>query len=151
MKVAIAVAGMLMLAGCVTPRLSEGPSPGTRVRSNIAPNARVSMDTVQIIDRDLQRTDGRGRTTGKLAVEATDSERSGSGTLEVWATIRNRTDYPLQIEARVQFFDEAEAPMEGPSAWKRIHLPPNGTGIYRERSLGVERIAHYYVEVQEAQ
>ena len=59
----------------------------------------------------------------------------------MWAVLRNRTDYPLQIEGRSQFFDADQVPIEEPSAWKRVHLPPNAVGTYRESSTKVEAIA----------
>ena len=63
--------------------------------------------------------------------------------------IRNRTDFPLQIEGRVQFFDESKAPVEGPTAWQRVFLPPQSVATYKESSTNVYDIGYYYIEIRE--
>lgn len=121
----------------------EGPSPGVRVEDPNAPNARLNLDRVVILDKELQ--DARA---GKLAIESQGARRTGTGTIEVFAVIRNRTDFPQQIEARTSFFDGQGVPLEGPSAWQRIHLQPNSITNYKELSSRTD-VAHYYVEIRE--
>ena len=82
-------------------------------------------------------------------MESTNGRRTPTGTIEVWAVLRNRTDSPLQIEGRAQFFDADRAPAEGPTAWQRVFLPPNGVATYKEASTKVLQIAHYYIEIRE--
>lgn len=154
---------LLMLAlsgGCSSVENDEGAGPGVRVRDPRAPNAQNRLNSVVILDDSLERweTDkgffswlfgDDGVKRGKIAVEGTGARRTPTRSLEVWAQLRNRTDFPLQIEARTQFFDRDEAPIEGPSAWKRIYLPANSTAPYREVSLGVDNREFYIVEIRE--
>ncbi len=141
----------LTLAGCAN-RLAEGPTTGGRVDTLNAPNAQIRLNTVAIVDKALQRDRsnlfGKER-AGKLAVEATDSRRAPTGTLEVWATLRNRTNHDLQIEGRTTFFDARRVPIRTPTAWRRVFLPANSIGSYSEFSTDVE-VAYYYIEVREA-
>jgi uncharacterized protein YcfL len=142
---AFIVGSALVLAGCQSSKtIYEGPQPGERVRDDRAPYARVNLDTVVIIDKALQT-----QHSGKLAIERSGARRSPTGTLEVFAVIRNRTDFPQQIELRTQFFDSSGAPVEGPTAWKRVILDTQSVNSYTEFSIGTSNIAHYYVEVRE--
>lgn len=140
---------LLLLTACDTLTVKEGPAPGVRVRDERAPYATVRMNTVNVLDKSLQDWQVGMPKKGKLAVEATDSRRSETGTLEVWAVLRNRTDYPLQLEGSVQFFDENQAPVEGPTQWHRIYLPPQAVTSYREVSTKVHEPAYYYIEIRE--
>jgi hypothetical protein len=145
--VTLLLAGLLgaTLIGCQTTKMSyEGPQPGEHVRNERAPYARVNLDTVVIIDKALQT-----QQSGKLAIERSGARRAPTGTLEVFAVIRNRTDFPQQIELRTQFFDSNGAPVEGPTAWKRLTLDSQSVNSYTEYSVGTSSIAHYYVEVRE--
>ena len=133
------------LAGCKTVAPTEGAAPGVKVNDPNAPYATIRMNTVNIIDKSLQVG-----AAGKIAVEQTNARRTATNTLEVFAVLRNRTDYPLQVEGSTQFFDANQAPVEGPTAWQRVHLPPNGVATYKEMSLRNDSsIAYYYVEIRE--
>lgn len=158
------LAAALIAAGCVV-SVHEGAAPGVRVQDSRAPQAGIRLNTVNIIDKSLQKWDGDKRDPkwlallknnpeeakkySKIAVEATNARRTPTGTVEVWATLRNRTDYPLQIEGRAQFFDSSQAPVEGPTAWQRVHLPPNSVATYKESSVKVMEIGYYYIEIRE--
>jgi len=142
-------------AGCST--ITEGPGPAVRVDDPRAPRATLAYNSVVFVDKSLSRTLKQyeifGWTLGpgqvsKIAVEAQGARRTGTGTLEVFATFRNRSDFPLQLEGRVQFFDADKVPIEGPTVWQRVHLPPNGVGAYKEMSTRVDA-AYYYTEVRE--
>jgi hypothetical protein len=151
--------------GCSTVDVREGPAPGVRIDDSRAPNAGIRYNTAVIIDKSLQQWDGkvfdpswssifssspkeRDRHS-KIAIESTNSKRTPTNTLEVWAVLRNRTDYPLQIEARTQFFDSNKVPIEGPTAWQRVHLPPQSLDTYREFSTKTGEISYYYIEIRE--
>jgi len=141
---------VLFGVGCESSAVREGPAPGVRIRHPAAPYATVRMNTVNILDKSLQDWHGDPeQKRGKIAVEATNARRTPTGTVEVWATLRNRTDHALQLEGRSQFFDRDEAPVEGPTAWQRVFLPPNGVGVYKERSTKVMEVGYYYVEIRE--
>lgn len=136
-------ASMSMMA-CSGIDRNEGPSPAIRIADERAPNQRLNLDTVVILDKSLQ-----DRKSGKLAVENSGARRTASGTVEAYAVIRNRTDHPLQIEARTQFFDSLGIPLEAPSQWQRIYLDPQSVNGYRELSTGTVEVAHYYIEIRE--
>ena len=141
---ALGMLSLLASTGCQTVR--EGAEPGIRVQDSRAPNAGIHMNSVAILDESLQSpTQG-----GKISVEQVKTRRTGTGTLEVMALLRNRTDFPLQIEARTHFFDGTEYPVEPPSGWTRIHLPGKSVNYYKAYSTHVEDVANFYVEVREA-
>jgi len=138
-----------VLAGCNTV-VREGAAPGVRVQDEKAPQAGIRLNTVQIIDDGLQKWQGKeSERWSKISVESTNSRRTPTGTLEVWGVLRNRTDYPLQIEGRTTFFDQYEVPAEKPTAWRRVMLPPNGVAAYKELSTRMDEIAFYYIEIRE--
>lgn len=158
---------LLIFSGCgvttthtstATTQIVEGPSPGVRVENSPGGIAQVRMNSVAILDDSLQRwyvyensvtgVKEHGK-IGKIAVESTNTRRTPTNTIEAWALFRNRTDYDLQIQCRVQFFDYMKAPLEDPSAWKRIYLPANSVASYKESSIGVHDIGYYYIEVRE--
>jgi hypothetical protein len=159
-KLLVGVCGLVCIAGCSTVDVREGAAPGVRV-----PEVGIRYNSVGIIDKSLQDWDGPvfdptwssmfagGRKErdkkSKIAVESTDSKRSGTGTLEVWAVLRNRTDHALQIEGRTTFFDAGKAPAEKPTAWQRVMLPPQAVATYRDFSTKVEEVNYYYIEIRE--
>lgn len=149
--VALAVALGVALPACTTWRVNEGPAPGVRVRDERVPNAGIRMDTVAILDPSLAHWRGPEKDRySAIAIERNGARRSPSGTVQVYATIRNRSTTPLAVEARCQFFDAEEVPVEAPSAWTRIFLTPNGVEHYKEFSTQTQDVAHYYVEIREA-
>ena len=140
-RVAFVTMATLALGACA---VDEGASPGVRVDDARAPNATVHYDRVVILDDALQNRRG-----GKIAIESQGARRSPTGTVEAFAVIRNRTDYPLQIEARVQFFDADKVPVEGPTAWQRVYLEANSVNSYKEASTRVHDVAHFLIEIRE--
>jgi len=144
----------LILAGCGDVRVYEGPARAMKVDDGYSG---IRLNSVAILDDSLQRwyivestltgPVGYGK-IGKIAVENVGVKRSPTNNLEVYAVLRNRTDYPLQVQGRVQFFDEVQAPVEGPTAWQRIYLPPNSVAAYKEFSTRQDA-SYYYVEIRE--
>jgi len=150
----------LLIMSCSRVVLREGAAPGVRV-----PEVRVRYNSVGIIDKSLEDWDGPifdpawtsmfavGRKEhdkrSKIAVESTDARRSPTGTLMVWAVLRNRTDQSLQVEGRTTFFDVAKVPAEKPSEWRRVMLPPQAIATYRESSTKSDEISFYYIEIRE--
>ena len=132
------------VGGCTQVPIVEGAQPSMRVQDSRAPNATMQMNRVVIIDRSLQTEE-----SSKLAVERAGASSTPTGTMKVFATIRNRTTFPQQIEARVQFFDANQIPVEGPSPWQRIFLDAQSIGNYVTSSARAD-VAHYYVEIREA-
>lgn len=112
------------------------------------------FDQVVYIDHNLNRVElpkifSPQRTVLKVTTERFGAKKSETGTLKVIATLKNRTDYDLQIEGRVLFFDQDYFPSEDATAWQRIYLPGNGIGTYRNSSLSFDA-AHYIIELREA-
>ncbi len=140
-RFAVVAVSALAFTACA---VDEGASPGIRVDDSRAPNATVQYDRVVILDDSLQNRRG-----GKIAIESQGARRTPTGTVEGFAVIRNRTDYPLQIEARIQFFDADKVPVEGPTAWQRVYLEANSVNSYREASTRVHDVAHFLIEVRE--
>lgn len=141
----------------------EGAAPGVRVQNDRAPQAGIRYNTVVIVDKSLANWNGKlfdppvlgyiwpqekGKRS-KLAVESTDARRTATRTLEVWAVLRNRTDFPMQIEGRTHFFDDNKVPVERPTAWQRVYLPPQGVDSYWERSTRTDEVTYYYIELRE--
>lgn len=151
---------LLMLAGCAA-SIGEGPMPALQVNQSGNSGGMIRMNSVAILDRDLQKwvvhqeneisATNEAAKSGKIALESTGARRSQTGTIEAWALLRNRTNKPLHIEGRVQFFDKSQAPLEGPTAWQRIILPPNSISAYREFSTDALNVSFYYIEIREGQ
>jgi hypothetical protein len=156
-----AAAGVLALigglAGCQTATIIEpqpicnfsamAPPPGAapapaELPAAPAPPTTMPLNAVNITDF---------RLTNKIMVESANARRHPTGTVEVWTRLVNCTDFPLQVEGRTHFLDEARSPAEDVSAWHRIFLPARSYGVYSESSTNVQRVRFYYVELREGQ
>ena len=145
---AAALALLLSLAGCrfwtdLANALKPIPQPDTtqpqaKKAKPDAPPQRPWI-SVMLLDANLP---------GLVTVESSNVRRAPSGLVEAWALLRNLTNQALQLEARVQFFNQRREPVEGPTAWTRLYLPPHGRQAYRGRSSGAPGIALYYIEVR---
>jgi uncharacterized protein YcfL len=133
MKLAFSCLLVLLLAACSTVQ-EEGPHAAVR-----NPQVQIQLNNAVLTDDSL---------AGKIAVEQTNWSRTENGLPQVWALIRNRTDYRIQVEARTRFYDAQQAPMSGPQAWQRISLSPNTTETYRVN--GTHGNAGFYsIEIRE--
>jgi len=84
-----------------------------------------------------------------IVVERHGARRTQRGTLEAFATLGNRADEPITLEARCSYYDVTGGPLEsGPSQWTPLHLPPRGIVTYRLAALS-SQAAHYYIEVRQ--
>lgn len=116
-------------------------------------NYEQQIDKVVYIDHNLNRVEiGSMIPTSRSVVKVT-TERFGStqlamGNLQAYAVIKNRTDYDLQLEVRVQFLDWEAIPLDDVTAWTRLYLPANGVGTFRESSLSQEA-KHFMIEIRE--
>ncbi|MDM8541850.1 hypothetical protein QUF90_12250 [Desulfococcaceae bacterium HSG9] len=129
-----------LLTACPKYSVQEGSFDPVRIRDQNFPGTTIRWNNVSIVDPGIKN---------KIFVETTNSRRSPTGTLEVWVILRNRTDYPIQIEARTSFYDATQAPVEQPTAWKRLLLTANSTGHYKEMSATLTEIGYYHIEVRE--
>lgn len=140
---ALALVATTLVAGCGK-NYDEGPQQSIRVDDDNAPNARLNLDSVVILDKSLQ--DAK---SSRIAVERHGARTSPTGTLEAFAVVRNRTDFAQQLEFRTTFFDNDGVPIEGPSGWKRVFFDPNMIQGYNEFSTKPNS-QHYYIEIREA-
>lgn len=85
----------------------------------------------------------------KLFVRSVGAQRNPTGTVKVHSQIVNCTDYPLNVEARIQFYDQGQAPSEPVSAWKRLSFAPRTSNTYSENSIGAKNVQYYMVELRE--
>ncbi len=147
-RIAVVTTMIGALAACVqTPVKPVPQSVGTT-------QTQLQMNSVNVIDKRLleirKTVAGEQYNYGKILVDSTGAARTETGTLAVYTTLENLTDFPQVIQARTRFYDENKFPIEDFSAWQRLTLPQRGTGTYKEMSLS-SRAAFFYIEVREAQ
>lgn len=113
------------------------------------------IDRVVFIDSKLNRYEiNRGlglpdKQVVKVTTERFGSKSSETGTLKAWAVLKNRTDYDLQLEGRVTFLDAELVPIDGDtSSWKKMYLPANAVGTYRDSSLSFDA-QFFMIEIRE--
>ena len=104
------------------------------------PLAMVPLNSVSMLDASI---------VNKVYVRDAIGRRTATGTVQIQSQVANCTDFPLQIEARAQFYDANNAPSEPVSAWKRVYLSPRSNGTYIEASLGTGAVQSYVIEVRE--
>lgn len=112
------------------------------------------INSVVYIDHTLNRYEINrsplpDRKVVKVTTERFGSRISETGTLKAWAILKNRTEYDLQLEARVTFMDDELVPIDGDtSSWKRMYLPAGSVGTFRDSSLSFDA-THFMIEIRE--
>jgi hypothetical protein len=110
------------------------------------------VNQVVFIDHDLNRVEISSmfgnRKIVKVTTERQGSKKSPTGTLRAWAVLKNRTDHDLQVEGRIIFLDNTLLPLDDTTAWKRMYIPANGIGTYRDSSMSFDA-SHYIIELRE--
>lgn len=142
---------ILGLSGCST---HEGPTYGESVTNEKTGINTYRLDAVAILDKSLQTwtyydNSNIHKTKSKIAIENLGIRLLPSKNVEVFTTIRNRTDYPQQLLIRTQFYDKDKVSVENPTAWQRIMLPENSTMTYKSSSITINKIEHFLIEVKE--
>jgi len=142
--IAITAATTLLVAGC-----TSMPSSSTKLEGRTAP---LEYNTVVFTDYDLSRrwSDGimGSGETYRLSVENHGRRRTETGTTEVYAVLRNHTDFDYRIEARTQFFDQDGVPVDAKPTWQRSTIPANSVSAYKTLSTSTQPLK-YRVEVRE--
>lgn len=142
--IAVTAASTLLVAGC-----TSMPSSSTQLTERTAP---LEYNTVVFTDYDLSRTWNEGimgsGQTYRLSVENHGRRRTATGTTEVFAVLRNHTDYDYRIEARTQFFDQDGVPVDARPTWQRSTIPANSVSAYKTLSTGTQPL-QYRVEIRE--
>ena len=111
--------------------------------------APVTMNSIVFVDHSLNNT----TTTNifgyeyftqniRVSVQRSGIKPSDTGLAEVWVMLKNHSSSAVQLEGRVQFFDQAKSPSENMSAWQRVYVPANSTVVYKE--LAINRSSSYY-------
>ena len=85
----------------------------------------------------------------KIAAERNAWSRTATGTVEVVAMLRNRTDYAQVVELQTLFFDQNQIPMGQASSWEKVFLPPQAFAPYKCLSTDPE-VAYFYIQIREA-
>jgi len=130
---------LFLSPACMTPH-QEGALPG-----RAAVGFQQQMNTVYFLDLGDEESN-------QIAVERTGFRPTATGNMECWATLRNRTDHPWQLEVQASFFDEYEAPVESSDGWRRLFLAPRQSGsvtIASTRPLAPNgAVSHYVLQVR---
>lgn len=144
MKAFAAAACISLLAGC-----ANHAADSTKLIERTAP---VTMNSVVFTDYNLKRTWSGGLFGDgeryRLSVVQHGQRPTATGTTEVYAVLRNHTDYDYQIESRTQFFDQDGVPTDVKPTWQRSTVPANSIATYRELSTTTQPV-QYRVEVRE--
>jgi len=154
MGVIVAATGLLLVSapresaakpptfGCDFEAVRKAKAPQSASLSGLTRDSMtpIPLNSVQIIDK---------RMLHKVLVQGLFARRTETDTIEVIARIANCTDYPLQLEGRTAFQDEAQIPSEPVSAWQRLFLAPKSLTVYRELSTGTSQVSTFLVELRE--
>lgn len=134
----------------------EGATLGEKVASEDGTEFVFTLNTVAILDKNLQKWESVSSTTkhdtkSKLSVENLGIKTLSTRNAEVFTTIRNRTDHALQLDIRTQFYDDNQVATEKASAWKRIFLAQNSIVTYKEQSISIDNVTQFIIEVKEGE
>lgn len=138
----VAVVLVLVLAGahlaCASSRtyVTEGTRIGTRVDD---PATEARLNRAAFLTKGLER---------RVSVQRTDTGRTAANALEVYAVLRNRTDFVQKVEWRVSWYGPGRIPNEEPSSWQALILQPNAIETVRMCSTTVDA-SYYYIEIRE--
>lgn len=150
---AAGLAGIAALAGCAQ---VQEPAPMCNMagiaaqRQLVALPAAAPGEPSPLLEMPLNSVSITDFTViNKLFVRNVTAQRTATGTVKVVSQIVNCTDYPLNVEARTQFYDQGQTPSEPVSAWKRLNLAPRTLNTYAENSIGTRNVQYYMVELKE--
>ncbi len=122
--------------GRPAPRVVKGPAlVGEEYGLLLAP---IPLDSVVFMDT---------ATANRVMVQAMRASRTPTDTVQLHARLLNCSGTPLELQARVNFLLESQAPAEPASAWRSVVIQPGAMATYTELSLGGSEIAHYLVEI----
>jgi uncharacterized protein YcfL len=79
------------------------------------------------------------------------ARRSSTGTVEIWAQLRNKSSKPIRVECRVQFLDRQQVPVEPFSAWRPVFIQGGSMATYTEISTKVQEVGYYILEIKGGQ
>ncbi len=127
--------GVVLVAGC---------QPGMSKKEYQQRTEDHGYNTVLFTDYDLNRNFKDGLIGPNKVIRLTSTghgiQRTDTGTSQVWVELRNHTDYDYRVEARTRFYTEGGMPTDAEPVWRRLTVPANGNAVYREKSVGTERL-----------
>ncbi len=122
---------------------AQGPYRGPALLPLVPGSAEVMpLNAVNLMDESI---------TNKILVQQTTARREEGGDVSVQARLINCTDFPLQLEARTHFLDQAGMDAEPVTAWTRLYSEPHGLTNYATRSTAGSMVNSYLVEVRESE
>ncbi len=142
----------IFFSGCSATH--EGPTYGEKVDDADLDVSAYKLNSVAVLDKDLLEWGyfniSKSHTSeSKISVENLGIRSLETRNVEVFATIRNRTDHPLQVKIRSQFYDDNKIPTEKPSIWKRVFLAKNSSMTYKEKSVTIDDVTNFLIEIKE--
>jgi len=124
-----------VLVGCASRR--EGPHQAVAVPAA----ALEERETAVVLDDILSK---------KISVEAQSARWTEDRRLQVFANIRNRTDFVKNVDVQTILKEESGFSLGDETAWKREILGPNETKTYTATSLN-DRARKYTIRIREGQ
>ena len=100
----------------------------------------VGLDTVRVLDENLR---------GRLKIEYAGAQFVKDGRLMAYAVAHNLEDRPLLIEARGNFFDRMQKPLEEGETWVRVVLGPKAFTPFRVMSQAKREPSYFVIDVRE--
>lgn len=144
----LAAAGLAIavgLAGC------ETPAPEGGVRIDQQNNERPALNSVRVIDDSLAAYVGRkNKVDSALDVEGAYVSRTQTGFSKITVQIRNKTQTPIPLEARVSWYDVNGVPVDSATSWTKLFAQPQSMVTFEQISIK-QSSAQYYVEIRGAQ
>jgi len=144
----------ILLSGCVY-SVHEGPTYGEQVVDG-AGLRKFKLDAVAILDDELQvweyidyNDSNKHSTKSKISVVNLGKTKLSTNNYEVFTTITNRTDYPISLSIRTQFYDKNNVSIENPSQWQKLFLSQNSVLTYKEKSLS-NNVEHFLIEIKQS-
>ena len=88
------------------------------------------MNSVVFVDKSLNFVKNGGFASGDINVRKLSVDRHGfkelaTGSMEVWAVIKNHTDYDQEIQVGTQFYDVDQVPSEYAAVPQRLFITKN--------------------------
>ncbi len=84
----------------------------------------------------------------RIAIHHLGASRTPAGTVEVSARFVNCQPQQQTIQVRSSFFRLDGGSVEEPSAWQRVFVPAGSMANYSERSMAVDGVGSFLIEVR---
>jgi hypothetical protein len=129
------------LLGCGPKPQTQPVDPGGSIAANRIKGQAAKMDSVVYQSPALANA---------IGVTASVGRRGAVGNLECIARLVNRTDQPLVIQARANYYDGESMPIDDTTEYQTLTLSPRSEGAVKFASTSTTA-AHYVIELGELQ